>query len=187
MLEKYPKEIILQDGGQLTVRPMQMADQDALYRFFIQLTEADRRYLRNDITSRIIIEQWCRHLNFEKVLPIIAKSEKDIVANATLHRDLFGWSKHIGEIRITVAQDFQKRGLGPILVDEITELAKEAGLEKLCARIVSSRDYVVKAFESIGFYHQTTLKKYIKSIHDNSYKDIAVLVKDLKSTQTAAA
>jgi N-acetylglutamate synthase-like GNAT family acetyltransferase len=187
MLERYPKEVILQDGFRCILRPLANGDQDALYRYFIRLPEEDRRYLRNDITNRIMIEQWCRNLNFSKVLPIVADGDGKIVATATLHRDSFGWGKHIGEMRITIAKDLQQRGLGSILADELSELAREVGLEKLCAKVVTSRDYVVKAFEKIGFEHAATLKNYIKSIHDNSYRDIAVLVKDLNTAQSAAA
>ena len=58
MLEEYPKKITLPDGATLILRPMTRDDQYGLYNFFISLTEEDRRFLRNDVTDRKLIENW---------------------------------------------------------------------------------------------------------------------------------
>jgi GNAT superfamily N-acetyltransferase len=179
MLEEYPKEITLQDGFVCILRPMARHDQDALYRFFISFPEEDRRYLRNDATNRILIEKWCRELNYNKVLPILAEHQNRIVANATLHRETFGWGRHVGEIRITVATDFQQRGLGSLLLEELSKLALKYNLEKLCAKVVASRTYVTRAFEKNTFFREATLKNFVKILYDKNYEDIAVLVKNL--------
>lgn len=180
MLEQYPREVTLPDGFSCVLRPMNKDDEDGLYRFFIALPEKDRRYLRNDTSSRVLIEKWCRELNYDKVLPIVAEFEGRIIANATLHREAFGWGRHIGEIRITVAAEAQQRGLGSLLVEELSRLAVKSDLEKLSAKVVTSRDYVIRAFEKNGFKHVTTLNKFVKIVHENSYRDIAILVKDLQ-------
>jgi GNAT superfamily N-acetyltransferase len=182
MLEEYPKEITLPDGFICILRPMTRHDQDTLYRFFISIPEEDRRYLRNDTTNRILIEKWCRDLNHDKVLPILAEHENKILANATLHRETFGWGRHVGEIRITVAAEFQHRGLGSLLLEELSKLALKYNLEKLCAKVVASRTYVTRAFEKNDFVREATLKNFVKIIYNKNYEDIAVLVKDLKQT-----
>src|SRR5271157_1163586 len=112
MLEEYPKKITLPDGAVLTLRPMTRDDQYGLYIFFISLTEEDRRFLRNDVTDRKLIENWARNLDYEAVLPILAESDGKIVANATLHYQTFGWGRHIAELRITIAPEFRGRKLG---------------------------------------------------------------------------
>jgi N-acetylglutamate synthase-like GNAT family acetyltransferase len=179
MLDEYPKAITLDDGFEFTLRPMTLGDGDKLYRFFISLPESDRRYLRNKTVDRILIENWCRNLDYDKVLPILAEKQDVLIANGTLHRQTHGWSKHIGELRMTIASEYQQRGIGNILTKEITDLAREVGLERLMARVVTSRDYVINLFELNGFKQIATLKNFVKSVVDNSYKDIAILVKDL--------
>lgn len=181
MLEEYPKEIVLPDGFSCMLRPMTRDDQDSLYRFFISFPEEDRRYLRNDATNRILIEKWCRNLNYNRVLPILAEHERRILANATLHRETFGWGKHVGEIRITVAAEFQQRGLGSLLLEEFSKLALKGHLEKLCAKVIASRTYVIRAFEKNGFAQAAILKNFVRILYDNNYEDIAVLVKDINS------
>ena len=180
MLDDYPKEVNLSDGLNFVLRPMTMYDEDGLYRFFVGLADTDRKYLRNDTQSRVLIEKWCRNLDYERVLPILAEKDGAIIANATLHREKRGWSKHIGEIRMTISPEYQQRGLGTFLAHEIISLAEATGLERLMARVVTTRDYVIKLFEQNGFVQISVLKNFVKGIHDNSYRDIAVLVKDLK-------
>ena len=177
--EEYPKKITLPDGLSLTLRPMRRDDQYALYSFFISLTGDDRRFLRNDVTDRKLIEKWARNLNYDKVLPILAEDEGQIVANATLHYQTFGWGRHVAEVRVTIAPDFQGRRLGAALLEEITQLAAQSKVKKLLARIVTTREGVIRAFERAGFSKLTVLKNYVKDLHKQQYADIVLLVKEL--------
>jgi L-amino acid N-acyltransferase YncA len=181
MIEDYPKKITLPDGTSLTLRPMSRDDQYALYSFFISLAGDDRRFLRNDVTDRKLIEKWARNLNFDRVLPILAEYEGRIVANATLHYQTFGWGRHVAEVRVTIAPDFQGRRLGAALLEEITHLAEQSKVKKLLARIVTNREGVIRAFERAGFSRLTVLENYVKGLHDQQYADILLLVKEVPS------
>ena len=181
MIEDYPKKITLPDGTSLTLRPMSRDDQYALYSFFISLAGEDRRFLRNDVTDRKLIEKWARNLNFDRVLPILVEYEGRIVANATLHYQTFGWGRHVAEVRVTIAPDFQGRRLGAVLLEEITHLAEQSKVKKLLARIVTNREGVIRAFERAGFSRLTVLENYVKDLHNQQYADIILLVKEVPS------
>jgi L-amino acid N-acyltransferase YncA len=180
MMEEYPKKITLPDSTSLTLRPMTRDDQYALYSFFVRLAGEDRRYLRNDVTDRKLIEKWARNLNYDRVLPILAEHDGQIVANTTLHYQTFGWGRHVAEVRVTIAPEFQGRGLGKALLTEITQLASQQKVKKLLARIVTSREGVIKAFERAGFKQLTVLPRYVKDLQSRQYADIALLVKELQ-------
>jgi L-amino acid N-acyltransferase YncA len=179
MLKEYPQKVTLPDGGILTLRTMTRDDQYALYSFFVGLPEEDRRFLRNDVTDRKLIEKWSRNLNYDRVLPILAESDGQIVANATLHYQTFGWGRHVAEVRITIDPQFQGRKLGSLLLNEISRLAAQSQVKKMLARIVATREVVIRAFKKAGFNQITVLKNYVKDIHQQRYADIALLVKDL--------
>jgi L-amino acid N-acyltransferase YncA len=179
MLEEYPKKVTLPDGGVLTLRTMTRDDQYALYSFFINLPEEDRRFLRNDVTDRKLIENWTRNLNYDRVLPILAESDGKIIANATLHYQTFGWGRHVAEIRITIDREFQGRKLGSLLLSELTKLAAKSQVKKLLARIITGRDVVIRAFKKAGFIEIAVLKDYVKDIQQQKYADIALLVKEI--------
>lgn len=179
MPEEYPKEVTFKDGFKCILRPMVCDDQEALYRFFIALPEEDRRYLRDDPTDRKLVEKWCRELNYDKVFPILAEHKGKILANATLHRQMFGWGKHVGEIRITIAVGYRQRGLGSQLVEELSRIAVKSNLDKLCAKVVASQTNVIHVFKKTGFNQATILKNFVKDVHQHEYRDIAILVKDL--------
>ena len=180
MLEEYPKKITLPDGLSVTLRPMNRDDQYALYSFFINLGAEDRRFLRNVVTDRKLIEKWARNLNYDNVVPILAEYEGRIVANATLHYQTFGWGRHVAEIRVTVAPEFQGRRLGAALIEELTSLASQSKVKKLLARIVTNRPGVITAFERAGFSQLTVLKNYVKDLQNQQYADITLLVKELQ-------
>jgi L-amino acid N-acyltransferase YncA len=179
MLEEYPTKITLPDGATLTLRPMTRDDQYALYSFFISLTEDDRRFLRNDVTDRKLIENWARNLDYEKVLPILAESEGKIVGNATLHYQTFGWGRHVAELRITIAPEFQGRKLGSLLLEEIAKLAAKSHVKKLLARVVTAREPLIRAFTKAGFSQVAVLQGFVQDVYQKNLADIALLVKEL--------
>lgn len=184
MLEEYPKKITLPDGVILTLRPMTKDDQYALYSFFISLSEEDRRFLRNDVADRKIIEKWARNLNYDKVLPILAEDDGNIVANATLHYQTFGWGRHVAEVRITITPEFQGRKLGSVMLNEISHLAAKNRVKKVLARVVATRPTVIRALKKVGFQEVTVLKNFVKDIHDQGYADIVLMVQEITPANT---
>jgi L-amino acid N-acyltransferase YncA len=145
----------------------------------IHLPLGIRRFLRNDVTDRKLIEKWARNLDFDRVLPILAEYEGCIVASATLHYQTFGWGRHVAEVRITIAPEFQGRRLGAALLDEISYLAAQSKVKKLLARIVTTREGVIRAFARAGFSQLTILENYVKDLQNQQYANIALMVKEL--------
>lgn len=178
MLEGFPKKLALADASALILRPMTKDDENDVSRFFASLPKQTIRFLRNDVTNRKVIAGWMRELNYEKTLPIIAELSGRIVATLSLHRQTFGWGRHVGEVRIVVEPSFQGRGLGGALLEEISRIGAGSGLRKLVARVVSKQGDVITVFERSGFQRVATLAKFVKDL-DQQYADIAIMVKDL--------
>ena len=178
ILEGYPKTITMKDGAALTVRLMTRDDEHDVSRFFGGLPEEFRRYLGHEVTDRRIIARWMRELDYGKKLPLLAEHEGRIVASATLLRQTFGWGRHVGEVRVVIAPEFQGRGLGGILLEEIGAIGAQSGLRKLAARIVTGRADIIRALERAGFRSVAVLKEYVKDA-TGKYADLAILVREL--------
>ncbi len=67
MASEYPKEIKVKDGSTVVLRPFEKKDKDALFAFFRRLPEADRLFLKHDVTDPATIERWAAELNYERI------------------------------------------------------------------------------------------------------------------------
>ncbi len=179
MLEAYPKNVTLEDGASLILRPMAKDGEYGLYNFFISLPEEIRRGLGNRVTDRRLLEQCARNLDYDRVLPILAEYDGRVVAKATLNFHTYAFGRHTAEVRVTISPEFQGKGLEVLLLKELSQLAAGRQVKKLLARIAATQGSVIQAFEKGGFSRAANLKNYSKDVHQKRYADIALLVKEL--------
>ncbi len=162
ILRDYPKEFTLKDKKtKVVLRPMEASDRNALLKFFLTLSEKDLLYLRDDVTKEETIDKWIKNINYERVFPLLAIHEKSIVADGTLHRNEFSWTRHVGEIRIVVAEKFRRKGLGFIILKELFYIALRMGLHKIIAEVVEDDLSGVRMFEKLGFQKEALLKNHV--------------------------
>jgi GNAT superfamily N-acetyltransferase len=178
LLDRYPQDITLKDGTELVLRAMNKQDERALMAFFEGLEDADRLYMRNDVSSFRVVREWFSSLNYNRVFPLLAVQGSRIVANATLHRKPFGWMRHVGEIRIVVSPEFRKRGLARTLFTELIETASEAGLEKLTIEMAVSQTDAIVFFRKMGFEDEAVMKGYIRDAQDEVH-DLLIMTRDI--------
>ena len=175
----YPREITLRDGSQVTVRPLQRDDGDALLRFFLGIPEEDRFFLKDDVTSPELIRSWTEGLDYRRALPLVALVDGRIVAEAVLIRRRGSARSHVGEVRVTVAPEYRERGLGTLLIRELCDIADDAGLDKLLFELVADREAeAVKAAEWLGFIHAGTIEGGARDQQEHLH-DIVLLVMPL--------
>jgi len=156
-LHRYPKKV----GGDIVLRPMNASDEHALTAFFKRIPVDERQLFREDVTQGPVIQGWIRHLDYGRLLPILAFQGSQVVADATLHLEKGGWSRHLGKIRVTLDPDFRRRGLARILIQEFIELAKPLGLAVLQAEILDVQEHAALLFEDMGFQHVATLPQQV--------------------------
>ncbi len=58
--------------------------------------------------------------------------------------------KHVGTIRMVVAREFQKLGVGSVLANELFLHALKSGLEKIVAEMMETQQGAKKVFEKLG-------------------------------------
>jgi RimJ/RimL family protein N-acetyltransferase len=178
ILDEYPKELTLKDGSNLTARPMVPEDEGALLAFFQSLSEAERLYLRDDVSDPAVIKGWAESVDYNRVLPILALDGDRIVGDATLHRKPHSWMRHVGEIRIVVSSEYREKGLARLLSAEVFQNAVTSGLEKLIAEMLTDQHDARRVFGRMGFREEAILKDQVLDVDGNRH-DLLIMSNDV--------
>jgi RimJ/RimL family protein N-acetyltransferase len=183
MLEKqdliYRQLVTLRDGARILLRPLVADDRQALIDLFAPLPPEELRYFRTNVSDPEFVGAWVDHLDYERVLPIVAVSGERIVGDATLHFNE-GPKRHIAEVRIFLAKDFRRRGLGIRMLQALIDIAKRRSLHILEVEIVSDQTQIIKAFQNAGFSLLCVFEDYI-ILPDGELRDLAHLVLRLRT------
>jgi len=143
-------DVVLRDGSTVNVRPVRPDDEPRLRSFLAGLSERSR-YLRF-FGGGVDLEQQARRaaeVDFHDRYGLVATAgpEGVIVAHAVWLRS----DTDHAEVAIAVADAYQGRGLGTILVGHLAEAAAEAGITSLEARVLSVNRQMIEVFRESGF------------------------------------
>ena len=175
----YPKNVKLKNETQVTLRLMVEDDLDQLLEFYRSIPESDRLFLRTDVTDRKNVEWRFGKLDYDLVFPILALADDKIVGIATLFRAEFGWKRNLGEIRVLIAPDYQRKGLATIFVRELFFHALKGKIYKLKVEMIESQESAMAAFERLGFREEARLKKHVTDIRDRR-RDLVIMTLDIE-------
>src|SRR5512139_2540851 len=97
----YRKFVILKNGRRVMLRCLAVQDRESLVQLFQEAPDEDVRRLKQDVKNVELVTSWVDHLDYYKVLPLVAVDlqANRLVAEALLHRGKYA-ARHIGEIRI---------------------------------------------------------------------------------------
>lgn len=163
-LERYPKTVTLKGNLEATLRPLVAADEKAFHEFFVTVPETERLLFKHRVTDPEVIHDWCQRIDYGKILPLLALADGKIVADASLHQQLGGWKRHIGRISVVVHPAYRGRGLARALIQELIDVASDAGLEKLEAEFLGNQQAARLAFAELGFSDLLVLPDYVKDM-----------------------
>ncbi len=157
----YRKFITLKNGKRVMFRFLNDQDREGLIQLFQDAPDEDTRFLKQNVKDQKIINYWVDHIDYRKVLPLVAVNMESnrLIADATLHRGKHS-SKHIGEVRIFVSRGFRNLGLGSMMLEEIIGLSLKENLMWLKAEVLADHKKVIKAFRAKGFETRATLDDY---------------------------
>jgi L-amino acid N-acyltransferase YncA len=163
-LEGFPQTVSLRDGTPVTVRPLAAADAKGLLEFYRSLPEEDRLFLKDDVTKPDWSRRFVAAVESGEVVSLVAERGGKVVAEATLYHPLHGWSRHVGEIRVSVAPTLRRDGLGTTLARELVKVATRTGVEKMVIEVVENQVGARKMFRKLGFRQEAVLHGHVKDI-----------------------
>lgn len=178
-IKNFREMVTLKDGAYILLRPMIADDKQRLIEFYTAVSDDDLRYFRHYVKDPALIQEWCDHLDYGKVLPVLALAKDRVVGSASLHF-FEGPKRHVGEARLFLAKDYRKRGLGMKMIRALIDLARKHGLSILTAEIIADMTKFVKAFEQQGFKSMCTLDDYFM-FPDGDSCDVVLMTLSLRS------
>jgi acetyl coenzyme A synthetase (ADP forming)-like protein len=142
-------DVILRDGSTLRLRPPQAADAGALEEFFSGLSEHSF-YLRFHGVRRVdrrLVEHFLDpDWRDRGVLVGVAAEQIVAVAEFMRLRD-----ERSAEVAFAVADEFQARGIGTRLLEQLAQRAAAAGIERFVAEVLPENQAMLKVFQDAGF------------------------------------
>ena len=178
-LKNFREMVTLKDGTYVLLRPMVGEDEKCLLEFYSSVNDDDMRFFRHYVKDPSIVHDWAENLDYSKVLPILALVKDRAVGSGSLHFG-DGPKRHVAEVRLFLAKDFRKRGLGMKMIKALIDLARKQGLSILQAEVIAEQTKVVKAFEALGFKAQATLDDYFL-FPDGDSCDVVLMTMPLRA------
>jgi L-amino acid N-acyltransferase YncA len=180
----FPHIAKLKDGSSVEISLASAADGPALLEFYRSLSDEDRLVLKDDVTTPGWLARFLAKLASGAATSLVARAKGRICGEATLHRNLHGWSRHVGEIRLSVASDRRGKGLGNTLAAGVVKLAIDLGLEKMVAQLVESQEAARKTFERLGFRQEAELARQVTDIR-GAKRDLLIYANDVSHIWSA--
>ncbi len=186
VIKNFPKEVKLEDGTAITLRPLLKDDEQTFLAYFRSLAPEERVVLREEVTDRKVIETWMETLDYDLVLPMIALHGQRIIGAASLQFNLSAWTQHQGEVRLSTDPQYRAKGLGTLLIQTLEDIAGQLGLEQLTAEIPPELDKAFYLFEKLGFTKAAVLTGFAMDAEGRE-SDIVLMIKSLAPAGRKAA
>lgn len=160
---------------EITFSLMDATDRDAVLRFSKSLPESEIVFLRMDISRPEIVDLWLQNIEKGFTVTVLAYDGGEVVGYGSLHYNKMLWTRHLGEIRILVTEEFRESGeLEHRLAGEIFNLGKELNLQRITAQIPATHPRVKAMYERLGFQPEALLSDWLMS-SDGATHDLLVL------------
>ena len=169
----YPR-MMETDVGEIELRLMTRADEDAVLAFARKLPTHDLLFLPRNISEPKVLSAWISEIERGAIISLLAIWSESVVGCGTVVRDPHSWSPHVGEIRMVVLPEVRGTGVGRVLSQETFALALGAGLEKLTAQMTVDQKGAIALFESLGFKAEALLRDHVRDAAGKKH-DIVVL------------
>src|SRR6266700_3349637 len=142
--------VVLRDGSTLSVRPLRPADEAELSRFFVDLSLESRIF-------RFFAAVANADASVKRMIDVDYATRYGIVALAGTPPAIVGHAMYVAiepgkaELALAVADAYQGRGLGTILLGQLAEAAAEAGIQVLEAVVRPENHRMLEVLRESGF------------------------------------
>ena len=184
-LKEIATSFTTDDGIKMQIRPLESTDDKALLGFFKSLPQPELMFFKHRVTDTDIIRGWCKNIILDVNLPLLAIEDGTIVAVATLHQNKGGWKRHIGRLSCSVLPKFRQKGIVGKLVQELVNVARMGGLQKVEAEFIDKQEGGQRMFALLGFTNLVELEDYVQDLQAINHNYV-LMGMDLKGDEEYA-
>jgi acetate---CoA ligase (ADP-forming) len=148
-LVAQPFDVILRDGTTLRLRSPEPDDREALLEFFHGLSQQSlyRRFHGLPSVDERLVEP-LTSVDWQESGALVGSIDDEIVAVANFVRLR---DPAAAEVAFAVADEYQRRGIGTRLLEQLSGLAGELGIERFMAMVLPENRQMLGVFEAVGF------------------------------------
>jgi acetyl coenzyme A synthetase (ADP forming)-like protein len=149
-LARWEADAVLADGGVVHVRPIRADDADRLRAFHERLSDRSRYFRFFSPHPRLSDQEVERFttVDFVDRVALVGVLEGDLVAVGRYDRIDSG---EVAEVAFVVADDHQGRGLGTLLLEHLTAVARQRDIRRFLAEVLPSNRSMLEVFQRAGF------------------------------------
>lgn len=168
------RTVALKDGRSVTIRAMHPDDVQRSYEFFCALPAEDRKYLRVDVTRRDLVERRTLDADERRIVRLVAEHDGEIVADGALDLEGHGWGDNVAEVRLIVARDWQRLGLGMVVARELFHLASRYRVDRIVARLMRPQVGAHRIFKRLGFNEEFLIPEHVRD-QSGAWQDLIIM------------
>ncbi len=161
-----PEPLTLKDGTRVIIRPIRPDDADDLQATFQRLS-MESIYLRFLSFKKELPDEEARYLatvDYTSRMAYVAickEDDRDIVVGVARYAMLDNVHPEIAESAVVVADEYQGRGLGKLLLWRLVDYARARGIRYLRGNLQIGNDRMLDLVRRSGLPHQT---RYVDGI-----------------------
>jgi ribosomal protein S18 acetylase RimI-like enzyme len=168
------RTIVLKDGRSVVLRPLQETDLERSLAFFNRLDPAERRYLRRDVTKRAVVAERILEAASPLVERVVAVHDDAIVADGSFEHERYGWGVKSAQIRLIVAPEFRRVGLGLCLARQLFVIANQHDIARINVRMLRPQKAAREIFHRLGFREEFLIPDHVQDLQ-GQMQDLVVM------------
>jgi acetyltransferase len=155
-----PEEVTLKDGTQILIRPIRADDAEDLQEAFQRLS-MESIYLRFLSVKKELTDEEARTLStvdYSARMAFVAickENEREIVVGVSRYALLEANKPEMAESAVVVADEYQGRGIGKLLLRRLVSYARAKGIHYLRGNMQIGNNRMLELVRRSGLSHQT--------------------------------
>jgi acetyltransferase len=156
-MRPYPAHLVrsatLADGASLVIRPIRPADAE-IEQEFVRNLSAESRYFRFMDALRELSPPMLSHftsVDYDRHMALVAVSVTPRETEVAVARYVVGPDDRSCEFAIVVADAWQRRGVGTLLMGALMDAARRRGLRLMYGEVLASNHKMLDLMRRLGF------------------------------------